>query len=85
MSERKRGPRPQSWVALRTSVTPEIDRAITEIVQATGVSKASVVRRLLARGLADHGAISPEVTASLPPTPTAGRLAAVRNMKEHNP
>lgn len=82
MFESKRGPEPQQWVDLRTTVTPEIDRAITEIVQATGVSKASVVRRLLASGLAEHGAISPEASAALPATPTAGRLSAVRQKKE---
>jgi len=63
---------------LETSITPELDAALNELVLTTGVSKASVVRTALAQYLATQSVLPPESPALIEPTPTRGPGLAIQ-------
>lgn len=69
-------------VLLRTTVSAEIDRALTKAVQLSGLSKASFVRTAVANHLASLGLLDSTVGEDLPVTRTSGQLKAVRNLKK---
>ena len=70
----RRGPQPgPNTVPLETTVTPQIDAALNQLVELSGVSKATIVRNALHSFLSNLGVVYPELTTSLAPTPTAGR------------
>lgn len=77
----KRGPQPREWVELRTTITPEQDRALASLVALSGVSKATFVRTALAEMLARAGVLDPDSVTDVPVTPTGGR-SLVTNRKE---
>jgi hypothetical protein len=69
-----RGPAPKgNDTELRTTISADLDNALNRLVELSGVSKAAMVRQALFVFLTQAGALYPEVTASLDPTPTAGR------------
>lgn len=71
-------------VELRTTIPAELDRALAQVVELSGLSKATLVRQALATHLGAMGVIHPEIAASLKPTPTGGRgLALHRQREEH--
>ena len=72
ISNVRRGPVPGEWVALRTTVTPEFDHALRDLVVVTGVSKASLVRAALAEYLAARGVLPPDRPDLIEPKPTRG-------------
>lgn len=51
----ERGPQPVGLVELTTTITPELDRALAQMVSVSGLSKSTVVRQALAAHLADVG------------------------------
>lgn len=63
-------------VELRTYISPAINSALDQLVQLTGVSKASLVRQALATMLAAQDVLPPAVALSVRPTPSSGRLAS---------
>jgi len=71
----KRGPTPLgNDIELRTTITPEIDAALAQLVELSGgKSKATFVRKALLDMLTSIGLVYPEVTERLHPTRTAGR------------
>lgn len=71
----KRGPASLgNDIELRTTITPEIDAALTQLVALSGgKSKATFVRKALLDMLTSIGLVYPEVAESLHPTRTAGR------------
>ncbi|PPL17961.1 ribbon-helix-helix protein, CopG family [Microterricola pindariensis] len=80
----ERGPAAAGLVELRTSVTPEIDRALAHMVQLSGVSKSTLVREALALHLVLMGAMAPAAGDNIHPMRTGGRgLAALRNKENH--
>lgn len=72
ISHVRRGPVPGEWIPLRTTVTPELDHALRDLVVVTGVSKASLVRAALAHYLAARGVLPPDHPDLIEPTPTRG-------------
>jgi len=57
-------------VTLETSISTDLDNALSQLVALSGVSKAAMVRQALNAFLTQVGVLYPEVTA---PTRTAGR------------
>jgi hypothetical protein len=75
-------PKPTPIVKLETSISPELDKAITFMVALSGTSKATIVREALSLYLVGVGAMLPGVADSLTRTRTSGRgLAALRKDK----
>lgn len=71
------------YVVLETTITRELDRALAQVVELSGVSKAAVVRDALAAHLGAMGVVHPGIAASLTPTRTGGRgLSALKRKKE---
>jgi hypothetical protein len=71
----KPGPQPLGYsVELRTMVSPEIARALAQLVGLSGVSKATLIRHSLLATLTTMGFVYPEVRDSLVATRTAGRV-----------
>lgn len=65
----KRGPKPLgNTVELRTTISPEIDEALSLLTSISGVSKATHVRVALLRLLEDVGVVHPETSHKLRPT-----------------
>lgn len=73
-----RGAPPRDLVRLDTKITPEIDRAMNELVIVAGVSKASLVRAALAQYLAARGVLPPDHPDLIEPTPTRGPGLAIQ-------
>jgi hypothetical protein len=72
-----RGPQPDGNTAeLRTTIPPEFDRALAQLVELSGVAKATFVRQALGDMLSAMGLVYPEVADSLKPKRTAGRVSA---------
>lgn len=70
----QRGPAPLgNDTQLRTTITPEIDAALAQLVALSGKSKATFVRKALLDMLTSIGLVYPEVADRLHPTRTAGR------------
>jgi hypothetical protein len=61
---------------LRTTIPPEFDRALAQLVDLTGVAKATFVRHALGELLTGMGLVYPEVAASLVPKKSTGRVSA---------
>lgn len=69
----KRGPQPLGFeVELRTTISPEIDAGLTQLVEVSGVSKATVVRTALLSMLTTGGLLFPDAADSLVVTRPAG-------------
>lgn len=60
-------------IVLETTISPDLDRALTQLVALSGVSKATLVRHSLHWFLSALGAVYPELNDSLSPTRIAGR------------
>lgn len=60
-------------VELRTTIPDGLDRALAQVVELTGISKATLVRQAIAAHLAGIGIVHPSVTEALQPTKTGGR------------
>lgn len=71
-SHNRPGRKPGDLVRLDAKITAELDRALNELVLATGVAKASLVRAALAQYLAAHGALPPGHPELVTLAPTAG-------------
>jgi len=72
-------------VDLRTTITPQLEKALNGLTLLTGRSKASIVREALALYLVSVGVAAADATLAGQPTPTNGRLAKIRKdyRKEH--
>lgn len=69
----KRGPEPIGYdIELRVKVSVELDAAVAQLVQLTGVSKATVVRTALLAMLTTCGLVYPGVAEALVVTRPAG-------------
>lgn len=69
-----RGPQPDGNTAeLRTTIPPEFERALDQLVELSGVAKATFVRQALGDMLSAMGLVYPEVADSLRVKKTAGR------------
>jgi hypothetical protein len=79
-----RGPQPKGYdVELRTTVSAEMETALNQLVELTGVSKAFLVRRALLDFLGTAGVVYPGLAETLAVTPTAGPTRVRRaQMKE---
>lgn len=66
------GPKPRDLVRLDTKITPTLDHGLDEVVIATGVSKASIVRLAIARLLAEQGVLASDHPDLIDPTPSTG-------------
>ena len=64
-----------------TKITPELNNALNELVLATGVSKASLVRAALAQYLTARGVLPPDHPDLIEPTPTRGPGLAYRTVE----
>lgn len=73
-----------SNVELRTTIPDEFDRALAQVVELTGISKATLVREALAAHLAGIGVVHPSIAESLRPTKTGGRGLARHHRTEGN-
>jgi hypothetical protein len=71
-SQVRPGRKPGDLVRLDAKITADLDRALNELVLATGVAKASLVRAALAQYLAGHGALAPGHAELVTLAPTAG-------------
>lgn len=60
-------------VVLETTISPELDNALTQLVALSGVSKAALVRNGLHTFLSGVGVLYPELNDALNPTKTSGR------------
>lgn len=63
---------PSNWVVLETTITPDLDHGLDEVVIATGVSKASIVRLAIGRLLAERGVLAADHPDLIASTPTRG-------------
>lgn len=72
----------ERYVVLETSITPELDLALAQVVELSGVSKAALVRDALAAHLGAMGVIHPGAAAALVPTRTGGRGLTTLRKKE---
>jgi hypothetical protein len=79
-----RGPQPLGNTALiKIGVTPEIDAALSHLVTVSGVSKASLIRDMLARSLAQMGML-PGFVTDVAPTVTRGPDLAINRKEYHS-
>lgn len=53
----KRGPKPAGLIEFTTTLTPELDRALTRMVAVSGLSRSTVVRVALAEHFANVGVL----------------------------
>ncbi len=67
-----RGAAASGLVRMDTKITPELNNALNELVLATGVSKASLVRAALAQYLTARGVLPPDHPDLIEPTLTRG-------------
>jgi hypothetical protein len=73
----KRGPQSLgNTTSIKVSVPPEIDAALSRLVNLSGVSKAAIVREALALHLSRIGML-PETANDVIPTPTRGPDLAI--------
>ena len=63
-------------VTLETSISTDLDNALSQLVALSGVSKAAMVRQALNAFLTQVGVLYPEVAA--PVTRTAGRTRSTQ-------
>lgn len=69
-----RGPQPDGNTdRLDVSIPPEFERALEQLVELSGVAKATFVRQALGDMLTTMGLVYPEVADSLRVKKTAGR------------
>lgn len=68
---------------LRTTIPAEIDRALAQVVELSGVSKASIVRQALAAHLAAMGVVHPSIAETLQPSRTGGPGLAFHRKEQH--
>ncbi len=61
-----------STARIDLTLPQELDRALNELVVASGIAKASIIRTALAEYLAEHGALPREAARAIPLVPTHG-------------
>lgn len=67
----RRGPKPLgNDVRLEVTVSAEIDRALSQVVELSGISRVTIIRQALLDQLSTLGLIFPEVAETLVPTAT---------------
>jgi hypothetical protein len=72
-------------VLLKTNIPTEFDRALTQLVELSGVAKATLVRKGLADLLSTLGMVYPELADSLnTPRKTAGRVRPASMTRKKN-
>lgn len=68
---------------LEISVSYNVDRALNQLVELSGVAKTTFVRQALLDMLSTLGLVYPEIAKSLKPTLTAGRTSTTKTQNRN--